>query len=324
MSDKLKIAIIGCGGITAFAHVPELLIENNVEIAALCDKKRSRANTLKNKYNLTCKVYQSIDTMFTEVPSIDAVIISTYPMSTAEIAGKVIKKGVHVLIQKPLMYHDNLKKDLKSVKPGQQIMALPYIELLDVFKKIKAMITADELGNIQFSRIRTSIIGPEDYYNDVKNFYGESTKQNAYNVKDYADYRGSLSDMGVYSLSLYHYLFGEAKLRSSVLSDKKLENSAILILGTSKKDFHVPPISSIESGWNQVNGIELVSVMGDKGALCLTTDGKLSVETGHGKEIHDTVDGKCIKLLPISPYHAQKKWIDELQKNTWRTNLPIQ
>lgn len=315
MTGMLKIAIVGCGGISAFAHVPELLNESDVEITALCDLKKSRATKLKEKYKLAAKVYQKASAMFDENPDIDAVIIAAYPMSTAAIAKEIIDRGVHVLIQKPLMYHDGMKKELIRGKTRQQIMALPYVESLNIFQKMKQIIAEETLGRIQFARIRTSIIGPEDYYDDVRKFYGETVKTSVYYINGYADNRGCLSDMGVYSLSLYHYLFGEAMLESCALSDNKFENSAVLILHSKKRQNNVPLIASIESGWNQANGTELVSVMGSKGFLCLTTDGKLSITAGNSSEILDAVGGNSIKLLPISPYHAQEKWIQAIRES---------
>lgn len=311
----LKIAIVGCGGISAFAHVPELLNESDVEITALCDLKKARATKLKEKYKLAAKIYQKVSIMFDENPDIGAVIIAAYPMSTAAIAKEIIERGVHVLIQKPLMYHDGMKKELIRGKTRQQIMALPYVESLDIFRKVKQIIAEETLGKIQFVRIRTSIVGPADYYNDVKKFYGEKTKTSVYSINGYADNRGCLSDMGVYSLSLYHYLFGEATLESCTLSDNKLEDSAVLILRPKKRQNNVPLIASIESGWNQANGAELVSVMGSKGFLCLTTDGKLNITTESNSEILDAVGKNSIKLLPISPYHAQAKWIQAILEN---------
>lgn len=315
MNKMLKIAIVGCGGISAFAHVPELLNESDVEITALCDLKRSRAVKLKEKYKLAAKVYQKADAMLDENPEICAVIIAAYPMSTATIAKEIIERGVHVLIQKPLMYHDEMKKTLIRGKTRQQIMALPYVESLNIFRKIKQIIAEESLGKIQFVRIRTSIMGPDDYYNDVKKFYGEKTKTSVYYINGYADNRGCLSDMGVYSLSLYYYLFGEAKLESCALSDGKFEDSAVLILRPKKRQNNVPLIASVESGWNQTNGTELVSVMGSKGFLCLTTDGKLSITTGSDNKILEAVGRNSIKLLPISPYHAQAKWIQAIREN---------
>lgn len=313
MTEMLKMAIIGCGGISAFAHVPELLNEKDIEIVALCDSKKNRANTMKDKYKISAKTYQDMDTMFQENPDINSVIIATYPTSTAAIAKKVIKRGVHVLIQKPLIYYDEMEKDLKQEKDGQQIMALPYVESLEIFQRIRQSIVDGQLGDIRFVRIRTSIVGPEDYYTDVKKFFGEVQKGIAYYTKNYADKRGCLSDMGVYSLSLYHYLFGEAVLESCALSEDKFENSAVLIL-RSLKGANVPPIAVVESGWKQVNGIELVSVMGSRGFLCLTTDGKLSITTECGNKILDEAGKSNVKLLPISPYHAQAKWIRAIRE----------
>lgn len=46
MSDKLKIAIIGCGGIANGKHMPSLSRQQNAEMVAFCDIVEERAGRL--------------------------------------------------------------------------------------------------------------------------------------------------------------------------------------------------------------------------------------------------------------------------------------
>jgi len=53
MEKKLKIAVIGAGGIAAYAHMPGYAKMDNVEIVSICDIKRYKAEKLAKEYNIS-------------------------------------------------------------------------------------------------------------------------------------------------------------------------------------------------------------------------------------------------------------------------------
>ncbi|WP_425339967.1 Gfo/Idh/MocA family oxidoreductase, partial [Paenibacillus ihuae] len=50
MSNKLKIAIIGCGGIANGKHMPSLSRQSDAEMVAFCDIIEERAQEAASKY----------------------------------------------------------------------------------------------------------------------------------------------------------------------------------------------------------------------------------------------------------------------------------
>ena len=70
---KLKIAVIGAGGISHGAHLPAYAKMDNVEIVALCDIKIERAKKLADKYNVPA-VYEDYNDVL-NIPDLDAVDI---------------------------------------------------------------------------------------------------------------------------------------------------------------------------------------------------------------------------------------------------------
>jgi predicted dehydrogenase len=79
---KIRVGIIGTGGIANVAHVPGYLAmaDRGVEIAGLCDiKPEALKNTLK-KYPMEVATYDNYNKMLRD-KSIDAVSVCT-PMST--------------------------------------------------------------------------------------------------------------------------------------------------------------------------------------------------------------------------------------------------
>ena len=98
--SKLRIGLIGCGGITFQNHIPGLALCPDVEIAAVCDTdgaclERARQNT---GAQITASHYADI----VRRDDIDAVIIATPNVTHRPIALAAIATGKHVLCEKPL------------------------------------------------------------------------------------------------------------------------------------------------------------------------------------------------------------------------------
>jgi len=100
-SDKLNIAIVGCGG-RGEAHVEALQGEN---IVAFCDVDDSRA---ASSYELMPKVarFKDFRKMLDEKgKEIDAVVIATPDHTHAVIAMACMEMGKHVYVEKPLTHN---------------------------------------------------------------------------------------------------------------------------------------------------------------------------------------------------------------------------
>jgi len=99
---KCKVAVIGTGGIANGMHLPILKEQSNVEIVALCDRVKERADTTAQKFGVS-KVYYAYDEMLkTEGNEIEAVFVLTEPDALFRAAVECLKYGKHVLIEKPM------------------------------------------------------------------------------------------------------------------------------------------------------------------------------------------------------------------------------
>jgi predicted dehydrogenase len=102
MSKKLKVAIIGCGGIANGKHMPSLKKLNHVELAAFCDVIEDRALKAKEEFGEEeSKVYHDYRELLNET-SIDVVHVCTPNDSHAEITIAALESGKHVMCEKPM------------------------------------------------------------------------------------------------------------------------------------------------------------------------------------------------------------------------------
>ncbi len=103
MDKKLKIGIIGCGGIANGKHMPALKhLDDKVEMVAFCDIVEERAIEAKEKYGTEdAKVYVDYKELLKD-ETIDAVHVCTPNRSHSFITVDSLEAGKHVMCEKPM------------------------------------------------------------------------------------------------------------------------------------------------------------------------------------------------------------------------------
>lgn len=102
MSQVLKVAIIGCGGIANNKHLPSLSKLPEVRLTAFCDTVEERAAKAKEQYGSPdAKVYTDFRKLLEE-SDVDVVHVCTPNDSHAEITVASLESGRHVMCEKPM------------------------------------------------------------------------------------------------------------------------------------------------------------------------------------------------------------------------------
>ncbi|TVY07690.1 Gfo/Idh/MocA family protein [Paenibacillus cremeus] len=102
MSGKLKIGIIGCGGIANGKHMPSLSKLDQVELVAFCDIVTEKAEKAAAQYGAEgAKVYEDYRELLADA-SIDVVHVCTPNDSHAEISIAALEADKHVMCEKPM------------------------------------------------------------------------------------------------------------------------------------------------------------------------------------------------------------------------------
>ena len=99
--NKLKVGIIGCGGIAGL-HANAYKLNPNTDLVAFCDIVPGRAEAFAAKKKIENPgCYTDIKEMF-EKEDLDAVSVCTYNSTHAECAIYAMEHGAHVLLEKPM------------------------------------------------------------------------------------------------------------------------------------------------------------------------------------------------------------------------------
>jgi len=100
MNKKLKIGLLGCGGIAQIAHLPALRKAENVEFTAICDVAEELVNRMAKRYEVD-DVYTDHHE-FLQKADIDAVLLPVSHAFHAPLSIDCMKAGKHVLCEKPM------------------------------------------------------------------------------------------------------------------------------------------------------------------------------------------------------------------------------
>ncbi|WP_249870289.1 Gfo/Idh/MocA family protein [Oceanobacillus saliphilus] len=121
---KLKMGMIGVGGIAQSRHIPAYLaIPEIVEITAVQDLDQTRAEEVAKKFHIP-NVFANYEDLFEMV---DAVTICTPNKFHAEIAIAALEAGVHVFCEKPMAISvSECEAMLAASQKANKILSIAY------------------------------------------------------------------------------------------------------------------------------------------------------------------------------------------------------
>ena len=141
--EKLKVGIIGCGGIANGKHMPSIAQLDNVEMVAFCDIIEERAVEAAKKFGTPdAKVYTDYRELLKD-ESINNVRVLTPNRSHAPISIDAMRAGKHVMVEKPMAacYADALEM-VKVHEETGKLLTVAYQHKFDpdvVYAKKEAM-----------------------------------------------------------------------------------------------------------------------------------------------------------------------------------------
>lgn len=154
MSDKLRVGIIGCGGIANGKHLPALKTIEEVEIVAFCDIIEEKAEKAKAEYGTPdAKVYTDYKELLKD-ESIATVHVCTPNRSHSFITVDALHAGKHVLCEKPMAINSaEAKKMLDAAKETGKILTIGYQNRnTPEATYLKRVCANGDLGDIYFGK----------------------------------------------------------------------------------------------------------------------------------------------------------------------------
>lgn len=197
MKDKLRIGIIGTGGISQ-VHIKAYLSFDDVEIVAGADIIPGKARQVLDKFGLTdAKDFDNHEDLC-KMKGIDAVSICTYNSAHAVCTIDALSAGLHVLLEKPMcVTMEEAYEMVRAEKKSEKILSIGFQPRYNPnCKKIKQIVSSGTLGKIYYVQTggsrRRGIPGSTFIDHDKAAF-------------------GAIGDLGCYSIDLAMNTIGHPK-----------------------------------------------------------------------------------------------------------------
>ncbi len=263
---KVRLGIVGAGGITNHFHLPELKQIEEAEIVAVADLNGNRARLTAQKWAIK-RWYTNYLEML-ERDDIDAVIVATPHPTHAEITVSALRADKHVMIQKPMA--TNTRDSWRIVeearrRPSLKVMVLPFVYFdTPVYDYVKDILWQNNIGQVVMVEALTSHGGPEKYQDEVASMFGE--KVDIWYFDKNRAQGGALLDLGVYSIARIVYLLGRVKSVFGYLTTLEkptgLDDNNMVFL-----NMEGGALAIAASSWTQKPGENSTSLYGTKGTI---------------------------------------------------------
>tara|TARA_B100001250_G_scaffold409184_1_gene433013 strand:- start:588 stop:1640 length:1053 start_codon:yes stop_codon:yes gene_type:complete len=151
MGEKLKVAVLGVGGI-AGAHMPGWIASEDAEIVAGCDVN-SEILTKWGADHQISKLYEDVSQVWLD-DEIDVVDICTPNMYHAPLSIAALQAGKHVLCEKPLAPtpEEVLKMIEARDRSGKMLMTAQSVRFTGNAISFKEEVDSGSLGNVYHAR----------------------------------------------------------------------------------------------------------------------------------------------------------------------------
>ena len=154
MSRKLKVGIIGCGGIAQQKHIPAILKIPEAEITAFCDIIPEKAEEQAKKAGISkAGIYSNYKELIKD-GSIDVVHILTPNSSHCPITVDSLESGKHVMCEKPMaISFAESKKMTETAKKTGKLLTIGYqYRCMPAPMYLKKACLRGDLGDIYFAK----------------------------------------------------------------------------------------------------------------------------------------------------------------------------
>jgi predicted dehydrogenase/nucleoside-diphosphate-sugar epimerase len=190
--SPVRLVVVGCGAVTESFHLPVLAGHDDVSIAALVDPDLTRAGRLAALYKVPTVLKSAA-----ELPAgtADAALIATPAFLHAEGAIDLMRRGMHVLVEKPMALNAADAQRMVAVAREQRVVLAVglFRRLLPAIGLFRAALDAGQIGDL----VRVDAEVGDAYTWHLTTLAGMRREQSG---------GGTLADMGPHVLDLLLYL----------------------------------------------------------------------------------------------------------------------
>ena len=306
----LRIAIAGLG-FGESVHIPASLSNENIELVGLWHPRPERLKEACTKHNL--RAYETWEDLIND-SKINGIIIATPPAPRYELALEAIKKGKHLLLEKPTCLNSEEVKELQrnALKMNLQIAVDYEYRAVPLFIQAKRIINQkkiDEPYFIKLDWLMSSRANPDRPWN----WYSDQDSGG-----------GVLGALGSHAFDMLHWLIGPTHSLSAINSTsikqrlckksktlKKVTSEDVSISQLKIKSINntlIPVQVNLSAVSKQSKGFSL-EIYGSNGTLILSSENQNDYVHGFGLW-YSSEEGVLKNIQPDPDLSFSKIWTD--------------
>jgi len=154
---KLRIGVIGLGGIALKAYLPVLSHAENWTLVGGFSPNQQKAQAICDSYRMAC--FSRMDELAGQC---DAVFVHSSTASHFEVVGQLLAQGVHVYVDKPLAAELEQAEQLveQARKTGKTLMVGFNRRFAPLYRQLKD--NMQSAASLRMDKHRTDSVGPND------------------------------------------------------------------------------------------------------------------------------------------------------------------
>jgi predicted dehydrogenase len=165
--SKVKLGVIGLGNIGR-AHCKNIIEGKcpEIELVAVADTNSSRLNWLDENHQESVVRFEDADAMM-DSGLVDAILVAIPHYYHAEYAMKAMKKGLHVMVEKPAGVYTKQVREMNEVaKNSDVVFGMMFNQRTNhIYRKAKELVSSGKYGNLRrVTWLITNWYRPQAYY----------------------------------------------------------------------------------------------------------------------------------------------------------------
>ena len=276
MSDKerVKLAIVGVGNMGRL-HAHDVHALANTELVAVCDTVAARADELAAQYG--AKAYYNHNDLLAAGEA-EAMLVATPHYDHTPISIDALKRGIHVLVEKPIAVHaQDARRMIEAYEAAQAshpalVFAAMFMQrTYGHYLKIKELIDRGELGQL----VRTTWIVTDWYRTQI--YYDSG----GWRATWAGEGGGVLLNQCPHNLDLYQWLVGLPDRVTGFAQIGKYHDIEVEDEVTAYFEHGNGMVGHFVTSTAESPGTNRLEIVGEKGKLILE-DGKLTFYRNSG------------------------------------------
>lgn len=258
---RLRIGVIGAGGIARFAHLPNLKRNTRVDVVAVADIEVAKAQELAADFDIP-NWYKSFEELLAD-PAVEAVTVATWPATHAEAVVAAAAAGKHVLCEKPIATTlEDADRMVKATEEAGVVFAMGYQHRFGAQLPLVRRLLDEGVVGRPMAMTQVGV-GPSRHH--VPWFLQKQIAGG-----------GVLMDWGIYTAHTILWLFGpvdsvygitdifrpEVQVGDQLLTDVDVEDTVMATLR-----FHSGAMGSWYAAWAVTAGHHSMSIDGSAGSI---------------------------------------------------------